>query len=192
MTPRPGREIGIKTGFGRGPQKIVFLSLMTALAMVLQILESIFPNPVPWIRLGLANVIILIVLSLFGIKEGLMVAIIRVVMASTLLGTIFGPTFWLGLSAGITSTLAMGGLIYFFPRKFSLIGVSLLGAYVHNLTQLTVASLLIIRHPGLIKLLPILLATALISGFITGSVATFIIEKLEIQRNISKNYMTFN
>lgn len=163
------------------PRKLVFLSLMTALAMVLQILESILPNPVPWIRLGLANVIILIVLDLFGIKEGLMVTGVRVVMASTLLGTIFGPTFWLSLSGGITSTLAMGCMMHFFPGKFSIIGVSIVGAYIHNITQLTVASLLIIRHPGLINLLPVLLVTALIAGLITGMAASLILEKMEKQ-----------
>ena len=163
----------------RTPRKLVFLSLMTALAMVLQIMESILPNPAPWIRLGLANVIILIVLSLFGIKEGLMVTGLRVVLAATLLGTIFGPTFWLSLSGGISSTLAMGFLMSFFPAKFSLIGVSIIGAYVHNLVQLLVATLLIIRQSGLIYLLPILLFTALIAGFVTGVAASLLMDKME-------------
>jgi heptaprenyl diphosphate synthase len=152
---------------------------MTALAMVLQILESILPNPAPWVRLGLANVIILIVLSLFGIKEGLMVTGLRVVLAATLLGTIFGPTFWLSLSGGISSTLVMGLFMCFFPGKFSLIGVSIIGAYIHNIAQLFVASLFIIRQPGLIYLLPILLSTALIAGFITGLAASILMNKME-------------
>lgn len=170
-----------KEKWDQGPRKLVFLSMMTALAMVLQILESILPNPVPWIRLGLANVIILIVLGIFGIKEGLMVTGVRVVMASMLLGTIFGPTFWLSLSGGITSTLVMGGMMNLFPDKFSIIGVSLAGAYMHNITQLIVASKLIIRHPGLIRLLPVLLVTALFAGLITGMAASLILERMEKQ-----------
>ena len=97
-----------KQAWNKGARKLVFLSLMTALAMVLQILESILPNPAPWIRLGLANVVILVVLSMFGIKEGLMVTGLRVFLASTLLGTIFGPTFWLSLSGGIPALWEWG------------------------------------------------------------------------------------
>jgi heptaprenyl diphosphate synthase len=161
------------------PAKLVFLSLMTALAMVLQILESVLPNPAPWVRLGLANIVILIVLSLFGIKEGLMVTGLRVVLAATLLGTIFGPTFWLSLSGGLSSTLAMGLFMDFFPGKFSIIGISVIGAYTHNLVQLIVASWFIIRQPSLIYLLPILLVTALIAGFVTGIAASILMNKLE-------------
>ena len=163
----------------RRPQKLVFLSLMTDLAMVLQILESLIPNPVPWIRLGLANVIILIVLSLFGIKEGLIVTGLRVFLAATLLGTIFGPTFWLSFSGGIASTLGMGLMLSFFPGTFSVIGVSIVGAYIHNMVQLAVAAFAIIRQPGLIYLLPVLLVTSLIAGFVTGITASLIMNQME-------------
>jgi heptaprenyl diphosphate synthase len=121
MTPDHLRSV-LHISIARNSQKIVFLSLMTTLAMVLQILEHLLPNPFPWIRLGIANVILLIVLALFGIKEGLMVTGLRVVMASILLGTIFGPTFWLSLGGGIVSTLVMGILMDFFPKTFSIIG----------------------------------------------------------------------
>jgi len=177
--PWPVRGID-RERLNRRPQKLVFLSLMTALAMVLQILESLIPNPVPWIRLGLANVIILIVLSVFGIKEGLIVTGLRVFLASTLLGTIFGPTFWLSFSGGMTSTLGMGLMLSLFPGTFSLIGVSIVGAFIHNLVQLAVAILFIIRQSGLVYLLPILLVTALIAGSITGVIATLVLKKIEV------------
>lgn len=177
MTHWPGR-MDRKQTWNQGARKLVFLSLMTALAMVLQILESILPNPAPWIRLGLANVVILVVLSMFGIREGLMVTGLRVVLASILLGTIFGPTFWLSLSGGMTSTLVMGLLMAFFPGTFSLIGISIAGAFIHNIVQLTVAFLLIIRQTSLIYLLPVLLITALIAGFVTGLAASLIMDNL--------------
>ncbi len=107
-----------------------------------------------------------------------MVTGLRVILASTLLGTIFGPTFWLSLSGGITSTLGMGILLCYFPGKFSLIGVSIAGAYIHNIVQLTVAALFIIRQSGLIYLLPILLVTALFAGLVTGVVATMLLERM--------------
>lgn len=171
-----------KMEWEQGPRKIVFLSLMTTLAMSLQIIESIFPNPLPWIRIGLANIIILVILVLFGIKEGLIVTLVRVFMASILLGTIFGPTFWLSLSAGVTSTVTMGLMMNWFSERFSIIGVSIFGAYIHNLTQLLVVSFFIIKDSGIFNLLPILLITAFIAGMITGTAATFVIEKIELQR----------
>lgn len=185
MMPLPDRLENIHI-WKRRPGKLVFLSLMTALAMVLQILESVLPNPAPWVRLGLANIVILIVLSLFGIKEGLMVTGLRVVLAATLLGTIFGPIFWLSLSGGLASTIAMGFLIVFFPGKFSIIGISIIGAYVHNLVQLIVAYLFIIRQSGLIYLLPLLLVTGLIAGFVTGVAASMLMVKMEKQWSFVK------
>ena len=172
-------ESHVAAAWSRRHQRLVFLSMMVALAMVLQILESVLPNPAPWIRLGLANVVILIVLSIYGIREGLMVTGLRVVLAAILLGTIFGPTFWLSLSGGIASTVVMGMVLMLFPRTFSLIGVSVIGSYTHNLVQYAVASLCIIRQPELRYLLPLLLVTSLVAGITTGVVACLIMRMLE-------------
>lgn len=182
-------ERHISAAWNQRHQRLVFLSMMVALAMVLQILESILPNPAPWIRLGLANVVILIVLSIYGIREGLMVTGLRVVLAAILLGTIFGPTFWLSLSGGIASTIVMGMALLLFPRTFSLIGVSVIGSYTHNLVQYAVASLFIIRQPELRYLLPVLLVTALVAGITTGVAACLILSMLE--RHSLRNFPFF-
>jgi len=172
-------DCNVSPAWNQRHRRLVFLSMMVALAMVLQILESILPNPAPWIRLGLANVVALMVLSIYGIREGLMVTGLRVVLAAILLGTIFGPTFWLSLSGGIASTIIMGMVLQLFPGTFSLIGVSVIGSYTHNLVQYAVASLCIIRQPELRYLLPVLLVTALVAGITTGVSACLILGMLE-------------
>jgi len=162
-----------------GKKRIVYISALIALASVLQIGESLFPHPVPWLRLGLANMITLTSLIIFGYAIAIQVAVFRTVLSSFLLGTFFTPGFFLSFSGALMSALVMGG-IYSLGRMgrgnpssrylfgFSIIGVSILGAVSHNLTQLFVAYLFLIRHRGVFLILPFLIVAGVVTGFITG------------------------
>lgn len=168
LATNPAPVEGIYSPAYARTRKLVFLSMLTSLAVVLHLVERSIPNPTPWLRLGLANIIILSVLAIYGLKEGLVVGMLRIVLGSFISGNLFGPTFILSLSGGISSILAMWLTLIFFGRYFSLIGVSLIGAYVHTLTQLWVAYLVLIKHLGIFSLLPIFLVVALITGFLNG------------------------
>jgi heptaprenyl diphosphate synthase len=149
-------------------RKLVFLAMLTSAAVVLHLVELGLPNPTPWLRLGLANIITLSVLASYGLGEGLMVGVLRIVLGSFIGGNLLAPTFLLSFCGGLSSILAMWFTITFAGRFFSLIGVSLIGAYTHTLTQLGVAYWVLIRHPGIFSLLPIFLGMALITGFLNG------------------------
>jgi heptaprenyl diphosphate synthase len=149
-------------------RKLVFLAMLTSLAVVLHLLELALPNPTPWLRLGLANIITLSVLAVYGLGEGLLVGLLRIILGSFLGGNLLGPTFLLALSGGICSVLAMWLTIYLGGRYFSLIGVSLVGAYVHTLVQLEVAYWVLLKHAGIFSLLPVFMAVALVTGFLNG------------------------
>ncbi|MFC1568853.1 Gx transporter family protein [bacterium] len=143
------------------------LALFIALATIMASVESMIQTPVPFLRLGLANGITLLVLKWYGFREGLFVTIIRVVLAGLIVGRIFQPTFFLSLSGGLIATLIMSAALKWEGRWFSLIGISILGAFFHNFTQLIVASFLIHQFIGL-SILPIFFITSLIAGLLIG------------------------
>ncbi len=164
----PAPVAGIYSPAYARTRKLVFLAMLTSLAVVLHLVELSLPNPTPWLRLGLANIIVLSVLAIYGLKEGLAVGGLRIVLGSFISGNLFGPTFILSISGGLSSILAMWLALFFAGRYFSLIGISLIGAYVHTLTQLWVAYLVLIKHIGIFSLLPVFLGVALITGFLNG------------------------
>ncbi len=156
---------------------LTYLAVLVTFAVVIHTVEAALPlpMPVPGVRLGLANIITILALILFGLRSALLVAILRSVLGSLFIGGLFGFGFWLSISAGIISCLAMG-LVLMLQRKgfVSLISVSVTGAAVHNLVQLTMASL-IISNPDLLKgYYPLLLLLSVPTGIFTGVTAYYL------------------
>jgi heptaprenyl diphosphate synthase len=160
-------------------RKLVYFSLFVTLATALSFLEMLLPNPfpLPGIKLGLANIVNLLVLYVYGIKEGLTVSLLRVLFASFLAGTFFSVAFFLSLSGAILSTLVMAVLINFFS-SLSIIGVSIAGAVFHNIGQLLMASVLI-QTGYIFFYLPVLLLAGLPTGLSTGYIARLLLGYLE-------------
>lgn len=157
----------------------VFLGLFTAMAVALHTLEALWPAPAPWFRLGLANILTLVALFLYGGRAAWTVSLGRVALASLLLGRLFTPGFWLALGGAVLATTLMTAAHWLAPRRLGPIGVSALGAAGHAFGQMIVAWLLLVRHPGLWQLFPVLLLVAVVSGVLTGWVAAVLLERLE-------------
>ncbi len=152
--------------------KIIILGILIAFSTVLQIVENVvFPSSLP-IRLGIANLVTLIVLFYFGLGDALLVTAARCILAALLSGKFLAPPFILSISGGLAAALVMGLLIEK-SDNLSLVGVSVTGAIVHNFTQLLVVYLLLINNPGVLHLVPWIWLTALVSGLVTG----FIVRK---------------
>ncbi len=155
------------------------LASLAALAVVIHTLEGMIPMPFPWMRLGLANVVTLIVLSLSGLGSALMVTVVRVVVGSLIAGQLLGPGFFLALAGGTAATVGMGLLHRVAGGGLSLVGVSLAGAFLHNAAQLAVAGLVYTRHAGVFYLLPVLMGLALPTGLVTGWLAERVVRRLK-------------
>ena len=156
------------------------IALLSAYALALHGFESMFPSPVPWLRLGLANIVTLITLLLYGLRAAVTVTLIRVVLASILNGTFLGPAFLLSLGGGILSTLSMGFFASFTPRLFSATGLSLIGALFHNVTQLLLAYVLFIqRIEAVLLITPLIILLGTLTGTINGIVSELIINNLK-------------
>lgn len=149
-------------------RKIIYLSLITSVGIVLHIVEAAIPLPitgVPWAKLGLANIVNLITLVVFGFKNALIVAALRCIVATLGTGAVTG--FFYSFSGALFSTLVMWLVYYYLSKYFSLIGVSIFGAIAHNIAQLTVASFMISN--GLIfTYLPMMMLVSLFTGYFVG------------------------
>jgi heptaprenyl diphosphate synthase len=181
-------------------QKMVRLSLLVSLATVLSILENQLPIPRPlwlsqlpiprplWLRLGLANVITLVALMMYGTRAAVTVACMRALLAG-----VFGalPMLAFSFPAALTSSLSMGLLHRVSGQRLSIIGLSISGAVVHNiglsisgavvhnLTQLLVAYFVLsLNRSSILALAPLLVLAAVGAGFVTGLIAGYLVRHL--------------
>ncbi len=149
-------------------RRLVFLALLVAMGTALHLVEGMLPIPlpIPGVKLGLANIITLLTLFLYGFRPGLTVALMRVVLGSLINGMFLSPGFLLGLSGALCSTMLMA-LLLKRTSCFSMIGISLAGAAAHNIGQLLAAGLLL-QSTAIAYYLPVLLLASIPTGFITG------------------------
>ncbi|MBN2464657.1 Gx transporter family protein [candidate division WOR-3 bacterium] len=168
-----------------GPEdhgSVVRLSMLVACAAVLQVAESLFPHPLPGVRLGLANIITVIALVYIGPSSAIQLAVLRTLISSMVLGTFLTPTFVLSFSGGVVSALVMVLLFRVSGRgqfSFSLIGISVGGAVGHIATQVALVYLLFIRSSGVLWLWPWLCLAAVVTGILTGMIAVQAVRSLE-------------
>lgn len=159
-------------------RKMVFFSLLVALGTTLHVVEGMIPNPfpLPGLKLGLANIVTLITVYFYGLRDGLAVTVLRVVLGSLIGGVFLSPGFLLSLSGAVVSTLVMAYFLRYAPC-FSIKGVSVAGAVSHNLGQLLAASLMI-QSGTIFYYLPFLILAALPTGLVTGHLLELVIRRL--------------
>lgn len=157
-------------------QRYIFLSLLTAGALILSIIEGMIPLPyvAPGAKLGLSNIVTMSIIIVFGFKDALLVVIIRCIL---LMLVATNPiTFIYSIVSGIMSTIVMS-FSYKHFKIFSLIGISVLGAMTHNASQVTVAAILF-ESTNLYYYLPILSFVSIFTGCFVGYTSIFVTENL--------------
>ncbi len=170
----------------RKTKKIVVIALLVSLGLVLHLVESFFPLTVliPGAKLGLANIVSVIAISLFGFASAFQVVIFRVILGSLLAGTFMTINFYLSFSGAVFSFFMMFITYKLFKGKLSLIGISIIGAVAHNAAQIT-AAYFIISNQGIFYYLPFLILLALPTGFSVGLVSYFTLHYLPFSINRS-------
>lgn len=154
--------------------KISFLSIMLALAIVLGYVESFIPSPVAGVKLGLANLVVLILLYSCPFYEAFIVSILRVFIVSLLRGNIFQMPFYMSLAGAISSYLIMCLGYLLFEKRLHFItiyGVSLLGAFTHSLAQVAVAAIFVEHGFTTFYYFPFIVLFSLASGLLTSFLA---------------------
>lgn len=154
-------------------KKLVQLSLLTAIALSIFIVELQIPNPFPFpgIKLGLANIVTLYVIYRYRAKEALLV-----LMARIILGSLFSGNY--SLAGGICCFVVMSVLHDKIEEKYIFI-VSILGACAHNIGQIIIA-IFITKTLAIMMYLPWLLLSAMITGLFIGLCTQYLLKSKAI------------
>jgi heptaprenyl diphosphate synthase len=160
----------------RNTKKIGSISLFLALALILSYLESFIPVliPVPGIKIGLPNLVIIMVLYLYDFKTGALINVMRVLIAGFMFGNAFSIIY--GLSGAILSLAVMA--IMKKTKKFSIITVSTAGGIFHNIGQIIIAALVMGSY-YIFTYLPVLLIGGLVTGLLIGVIARELLPRLK-------------
>ena len=165
--------------------KIALMGVLTAGAIIIAILESFIPSiGIPGVKLGLANIVILIILYEIGIVEAIVVDLLRVFLVALLRGTITSMGFLMSLT-GAALSLGIMILLYLVVRKFSIVGVSVVGSFFHVTGQVFIA-MIFLGTPYMAFYLPIIAVSAIITGVLVGIVAQLIIRTGVIKKQKEK------
>jgi heptaprenyl diphosphate synthase len=148
-------------------EKLALSGIMVAVMLTLGYLESLLPvSPVPGIKLGLSNSVLLISLCWLGVWPSFAMMAVKNVLLGFLLAN---PMMIVYSLAGGTLSLAAMSLLTG-RRGVSVIGAGIAGGVTHNVGQVAVAAL-ILQTPSLLYYLATLIPVGALMGLITGSVA---------------------
>jgi len=125
---------------GKPPVRTDLVAFFGALSLFFATLEYLFPKPIPFFRLGLSNLPLLVSLGFFSFREQMLLLLLKVVGTGIVNGTLASHVFLFSTGATIASFLVMYGLHRLLPpRWISLTGVSLAGALASNAVQIVLA-----------------------------------------------------
>lgn len=158
-------------------KKTATFGVLVALAFIFSYVESTIPSnfAVPGMKLGFANIIVLVTLYLLGSKEAFVISMIRIILVGFTFGNL--NTMMYSLAGGLLSFAVMALAKRF--DGFSIWGVSVLGAIFHNVGQVAVA-MLVLQTSALIGYLPFLLVFGIISGVVIGIVGAELTKRLRV------------
>ncbi len=158
----------------------VYLAMLCAMAITLSLIESIYIGSFMYgIRIGLANIIALITIHMMGIREMIIVNIMRVVISTLMRGLIFGSTFWISLGGVALSSIV---LIITYRLHSSVMFSSVLCAIAHSVGQVIVV-VMFYMQPAFAAILPYLLVGSVPMGIMTGIVAQLVLNRIGSLQN---------
>ena len=156
--------------------RVAYFGVFTALALIFSYIETLIPVNfgIYGVKLGLANLIIVVALYKIGIGEAFLLSVVRVVLSGFLFGNYFSIIYSLAggmLSLAVMSLLKRSG-------GFSVMGVSIAGGVFHNIGQLIVA-MLVVETFSVIYYVPVLLTAGMLTGLVIGIAANGMLRRLK-------------
>ena len=157
-------------------KRITFIGVICALAIILSYVEMLLPPiyaAVPGVKVGLPNIVIILVLYRYGVKSAAAVSFVRLVITSILFGA---STFFYSLAGAVLSLAVM----YLLKKSgmFSTVGVSIAGGVMHNLGQIIVA-ILILRTVEIGYYMFVLAISGTLAGIFIGIASAFVLTRLK-------------
>jgi heptaprenyl diphosphate synthase len=150
--------------------------MMVALAFVLSYVEHLIPFNfgIPGVKLGLANLVVVLALYTLDLKESFIIAVIRIILTGLTFGGLFSMLY--SLAGGLLSFALMA----FLSRKKLLgtVGVSISGGIAHNVGQLLVA-MAVLETGSVWYYFPVLLLSGAVTGTLIGLVGGLMVARLQ-------------
>lgn len=169
-------------------QKMIYISLLSAQAVILGLAERMIPFPfafAPGAKLGIANLIVIVAIFTLPLKDSFKVVWMRLLMTTLLGGTL--STFLYSTAGAILSYIGMLLVKNIFRSKVSIIGISATGGILHNLGQLFIASMIAQTWTTMLYL-PVLSFMGILSGIAIGIAANFLMEHISTIRRFRNSY----
>lgn len=156
--------------------RAAYFGIFTALALILGYVELLIPIQfgIPGAKLGLANLITILVLYKMGWKDAFLLSVTRIVLGGFIFSSLFSILY--SLAGGILSLTAMGILKK--TEKFTVIGVSICGGVFHNIGQLAVA-MAVVQTYEVGYYFPVLLIAGLLTGLLIGMISTEVLKRIK-------------
>ena len=155
--------------------RLASFGVFVALALIFSYIETLIPFQIgiPGVKLGLANLVIVIALYRMPVGEVYLLSGVRVVLTGFLFGNLMSILY--SLAGGILSLTVMWGMKRI--RSVSILGVSIAGGVFHNIGQLLAAALMVETY-GVFSYLPVLLISGLLTGFVIGLAAGEMLKRI--------------
>ena len=156
---------------------VALYGMFVSVSLVLSYIEAIIPInlPVPAMKLGLANIVIIWVLYSMGIKAAAIVSLVRVILAGFMFGNMYSIIF--SMAGALLSLITM----YFLKKikAFSIIGVSIAGGVMHNAGQIIV-SMIVLENVRMAYYFPALMISGVVAGIAIGLLGGILYRKIKI------------
>lgn len=158
-------------------KKVATYGLLVALAFILSYIESLFPLSlaIPGIKLGLANLVVVIALYSMGVKDALLLSMLRILLVGFTFGNLSMMLY--SLAGGMLSWLLM--TIFRKTKLFGMTGVSIIGGIAHNIGQIGVA-ILVVETFDIAYYLPFLMISGVLTGAVIGILGAMINKRIKI------------
>lgn len=158
-------------------KRLAVSAVLASLGLIFSYIEAIIPFSVgiPGVKLGIANLVVIIALYLLGTSYAFSINVIRILVAGLLFNGAFGALY--SLAGACVSLFVM--IILKKTKLFSIVGVSMAGGVAHNVGQLLVAAA-IISNIKIFLYFPVLLFSGMITGIIIGILSHLILKKINL------------
>ena len=155
--------------------RVAYFGVFTALALIFSYVETLIPVNlgIPGVKLGLANLIIVVALYKMRLSEAYLLSVVRILLAGFIFGNYFSIIY--SLAGGLLSLTVMALLKKW--GGFSLQGISIAGGGFHNIGQLIVAAV-VVETFSVTYYFPVLLVAGLLTGLVIGIVAEMMLKRL--------------
>ncbi len=160
-------------------KKVTLLAFLVALSGILSALDSMIPKPLPLLKLGVANLVTLVLVLEDRPVPAAVVAFFRTFVSAIMIGTLLSYTFLLSFSGAMGSVLFMWLFFAWLGKRLSPVGLSVVGAFFNTVFQGLVVVLLFGWDGGILFLLSLFALFGTVNGVIIGLVVMAFYKKAD-------------